>query len=586
MDRSRYRFVSFIGGRILQAREIDKLQDIARGVDDNHLQTAFDLDALYADGATFNIKAVITPNTKTVTLTPIDDAKPMLVFVRGRWEILKSGEAPAVTLAPGETHLYLNWQLVKRTLADDNQLQDLTTNEATAEMGELVLAVAKTDDSARAVTTTEFEKNLVPVVLYVFTHTSTSLIQDAKVNVTPQALASEQTAGMVQTTTDNPVVASTDDPRLADDRTPLAGSVTNAAVRTPVRHGTATNADGTPTYDLTDDAGGIDSAKIIHLPGTQRLSDAVERVKTAVAAVDAALDAHEGEHLGSNTTHPFPTAADVGATPASHEELGLEAAHGLGATKNVGGFTVTRDKNAAASTSAAFAVKDQDGDLAKLTHDGDVFSKLAQAHTATALVEDGETSNGLGNGPLGLLSSIAKVLAAHVNKTSHKNPHGLTLDDLGYEDDGGNPIDIGAILRQAKAYTDTTALDVLAQAKTYADLVSRVEMRRTDNHAWWLVMSFGMKAGSNPTVPAFELAFGLHTLAHGDVIIPPEGFNGANMLSIASMGSVNYWATAGRFTTFLFDVQEGHRVRACVLQEGQSPIYGNANVWAVAWRTL
>jgi hypothetical protein len=49
MDRSRYRFVNFIGGRILQAREMDKLQDITRGVDDSNVLTAFDLDAVYRE---------------------------------------------------------------------------------------------------------------------------------------------------------------------------------------------------------------------------------------------------------------------------------------------------------------------------------------------------------------------------------------------------------------------------------------------------------------------------------------------------------------------------------------------------------
>jgi hypothetical protein len=69
MDRSRYRFVNFIGGRILQAREMDKLQDITRGVDDSNVLTAFDLDAVYREGATLNVTPVITPGTKTITLT-------------------------------------------------------------------------------------------------------------------------------------------------------------------------------------------------------------------------------------------------------------------------------------------------------------------------------------------------------------------------------------------------------------------------------------------------------------------------------------------------------------------------------------
>jgi hypothetical protein len=147
MDRSRYRFVNFIGGRILQAREMDKLQDITRGVDDSNVLTAFDLDAVYREGATLNVTPVITAGTKTVTLTPTDPTKPMLVFVRGRWETLRAAEAPAITLLIGQTQLYLNWQLRKVTSAEDAQLIDISTGEATAEMGELDLAVSATDDS-------------------------------------------------------------------------------------------------------------------------------------------------------------------------------------------------------------------------------------------------------------------------------------------------------------------------------------------------------------------------------------------------------------------------------------------------------
>ena len=162
MDRSRYRFVNFIGGRILQAREMDKLQDITRGVDDSNVLTAFDLDAVYREGATLNVKPVITVGT--VTLTPTDPTKPMLVFVRGRWETLRVAEAPAITLLVGQTQLYLNWQLRKVTSAEDSQLIDISTGEATAEMGELNLAVSAIDDSARAVAASEFEKNIAAIV--------------------------------------------------------------------------------------------------------------------------------------------------------------------------------------------------------------------------------------------------------------------------------------------------------------------------------------------------------------------------------------------------------------------------------------
>jgi hypothetical protein len=578
MDRTRYRYVDFKGGRILQAREMEALQDIARGigvdVDETHIPTAFDLAAVYKEGATFNVTADIL--LKTVHLQPTDNTKPMLVFVRGRWETLQPGEAPSIALAAGATpaedqkKIYLNWHLVKRTLSDDALLVDSTTLEATADMGELTLEVSGVNTSAPADPDTEFERNTAEIVLFTFTHISNTLTQDAKDNVNAQALASTQTAGLVSTTTETPIVVSTDDPRMTDSRTPSNLSVTDAKVRTPVRQGVGTNLDGTPVYDIspTTDVGGISSAKIVHRPGTQLLSDAVEGLKAAEVALDDRLDTHEGAHLGLNTTHPFPTAAETGATPAAHQSLGLEAAHGLAASKNAGGFSVTRDKTVAIPTGenlGAFRVKDQDGILGMLTHDGDVFSKKANILQAMADAD--------GDGPMGLMSAIATALVAHINQTSHANPHGLRLEDLGYvSPDPDVPIDMDAWLAAAKTYTNN-AIDGL---RTEMENFARVQVRGDGTNIGWMILSFG-----DPI--RLEVAVGQGAIGHNDNLQLPAGFN--QCFASASLGQVNVEYDEDDPGQIMFYI-DGTRVNAAEHSNKKGYHYGNANVSAVAWRIL
>src|SRR5271157_4512030 len=111
-NQDRYRYINWTGAEILEASELDRLQRNIRGVgNDDITQWTWDLGAVYAEGTTFNVTPVIVGTT--VSLTPTLAGHPMLVFVRGRWEILQSGEAPSVTLAAGG-NIYLNWELVIR----------------------------------------------------------------------------------------------------------------------------------------------------------------------------------------------------------------------------------------------------------------------------------------------------------------------------------------------------------------------------------------------------------------------------------------------------------------------------------------
>jgi hypothetical protein len=78
---------------------------------------------------------------------------------------------------------------------------------------------------------------------------------------------------------------------------------------------------------------------------------------------------------------------------------------------------------------AAFGVLMSGVLQAGLLHNADVFSLLANNQVANPLVESGDPA--LANGSLGLLSLVAQVLAQHVNKYPHKNPHGLAASDIG-----------------------------------------------------------------------------------------------------------------------------------------------------------
>jgi|GEM_PF-5182943 len=485
-DRSRYRYVNFIGGRILQAREMAKLQGIARGFDDTNQPVAFDSDAVYRDGAAFNVAVNIAPGTATVTLSAVENADPMLVFVRGRWEQIHPADVPAITLSSSQSRLFLNWQLRRVTMAEDPQLTDPTTGEATAEMGQLDLQVSAIDDSSRLPGATEFEKNMLPIVLFGFAPTSNGVTVNYSSNIKDQALASGTTAGFVEltTSTSSGLAASADDPRLSDSRAPSDLSVTDAKVRMPISSG-PNNADGTSHYDLALDPGGISSLKVVHQTGRQLVGDLLEWIKAQAASVFSLLTAHIGSSLGAGNSHPMPTAQQVGATPASHQNLslGVPGSHPAVVATNKGGFVLNRTASVpAAVNDAAFGVLQDGGLLSGLLHTGDVLLGVPNIPSAAPLFESGEA---LTTGPLALLSTIAQVLAEHVNKTSHKNPHGLTLDDVGgvsqfYVDSRDQ-----AVFFAAKNYIDSKTPAVAVQ---FVPVVSGA----------YLLISFAPNGG-NPT---------------------------------------------------------------------------------------
>ena len=382
-NQARYRYIDWIAERILEASELDRLQQIMQGVaPDDVTRWAWDLGAIYKEGATFNVTPTVAGTT--VTLTATNSAQPMLVFVRGRWEILQTTEAAPVTLATGQTNLYLNWQLVIVNNTVDPSLVDSGTGEPTAEMGQLVLEVAAADTSTTALNTSlYFQQNSGPIVLFTFAVASGTgvLTVVSSSGVKTQALASGAQAGMVSltTTTSDGQALSSDDPSVTNTRNPNPLSVTDAAVRAPVLSGGSTQPIGT---GAGQDPGGINTAKLVHVPTSQTGAAVIEAVRAQANATQAALAAHAPAPLGSGV-HVMPTAAQVGAAPASHvgQVLGLSTSHPPEVDADSGGFEVLRDPGAAAAAmDPGFGILMANILQSGLLHNGDVYGILSQSH--------------------------------------------------------------------------------------------------------------------------------------------------------------------------------------------------------------
>lgn len=587
IDRTRYRQIQFIGARILQAREMNDLQDIAQGLAfDDVTASSYLLSSVFRQGATYNINIGIS--NKTVSLTAVDNTKPMLVFIRDRWEAIKLSEIISpLTLSvsgPTQTNIFVNWEIHIRTSSDDTDLIDAVTSDPTANMGELILSVGLTDTSATALTGSQLAKNTSPTVMSNFTHTPTSLSQNFLDNVIPQALATSQVSGLVKGTTNTAVVVSTDDPRMSNARSAADGSVHDLTVRTPLPAG-GTNADGSPTYNLSPDIGGINAAKMIWLGGTQLVSDALAYLKSITLSVIARYNAHEGAALGFATTHPLPTAAQVGAAPLSHIglPLGLATSHPPVVNVNSGGFQVNRSNSIGGYLDAAFGVFISGSPKAAITHDGDIFSDLASRYIASPRVESGDV--GLAAGQLGLMSGLALVLSQHVNKTSHKNPHGLAAGDIGAATTG---------------YVDSAINNVLAAAENYTNSVSpflglefsSVSGANVDGQ--YVILHFianrgnGVKiaigSGTATSISGGNFTIPLPNNGTGGWIHTPSGINGAvNGVSVYSIPFVSGNVTGVVVNNPSPGIYNGHTTRF----SGAGSQLADSNVtftwWSIAW---
>lgn len=442
IDRTRYRQLEFIGARILQARELNWLQEMGQGVsvNDDETYTSGVLQPMFRQGAMLNV--TVTTSHETVTLSPTNPGGKIQIFVRDRWESFPgnnddctdsigthAGNTPFV-LAGTETTIYLNWELRIRTgglTGDDPSLTDSTTNEATASAGELIIHLSTTDTSGVPLGVNQLATNTGTLPLIHLTQSGGNVTYAPYDNVQTEALATATISGLVRTTTANPVVVSTDDPRLG---IAYNGSIDDANVRVPVAAG-GTNSNGTNVYKLPvdggTDPGGISGAKVILISTKQLLEDGWNWLVNSFNSLQAAFTGHYTAALGLANTHPLPTAAQVGAAPISHVglPLGLTTSHPPIVNINSGGFRVNQTVGGTA-LDPGYGVFTNGTNIASLNHDGDIYSLPASSYTATP----GGTGITV-SGSLGLASVIAGVLSQHVNQISHANPHGLSASDIG-----------------------------------------------------------------------------------------------------------------------------------------------------------
>jgi hypothetical protein len=457
VDRTRYRQIQFIGERILQARELNWLQEIKEGVfvGDDETPVSGTLQTIYRQGATFNI----TPQVSgfNVSFTPTEPSLPMYIYVRDQWEIFpgqnddctdtvngtQSASGAVMTLVPSmgivsggrqappkvsEAVIYLNWEYRIRTSTDDSILTDSLTGNPTANAGELILHLNVVDTSTTPLQDNQLAINTSPIILFTFSNSGTSLTYTPIDNILTQAYSTTASGGLVRTTTNTPIAVSTDDPRLSSGLG--TGAVFDSIVRTPISPG-GTNYNGTTVYKLpTDggtDPGGISATKIILINTTQALEDGWNWLVNSFNSLLSSFNSHYTAALGLSNTHPLPTASQVGATPLSHvgQDLGLSTSHPPIVNAQSGGFKVNQSVNGSPND-PAYGIFTGISNIASINHDGDIFSTLSQAFITTP----GGTGVTI-SGNLGHISTIAGVLSQHVNQTSHCNPHGLTASDIG-----------------------------------------------------------------------------------------------------------------------------------------------------------
>lgn len=417
----RYRYVHYIATRVLNASELAVQQQIDRLVDGNSVPMAYGLNAIWKTGATLNV--TVTTNLLTVSLSPTDPSLPMLVFVRGIWE-------PFPQFAPlsmgAATDLLLNYVVISQPQPSGD-----------AEMAELQLTISTSDTSRSTpdATNAELEHNSSAILLFHFANNGIALTYLPDDKTYSAAHADNAKSGLVKLTTgsSNGIALSSDDPTTSDQRVPRDNSIRTPKVF-PVQ-ATGTNADGSPFVNPNAAGqGGVNADHLIYVAGTQTVESALTSISSNVTGFVATLGAHIGRGLGPGV-HPFPNYLQVGATPISHVGTTLDTEHIPSLTNNHNGFTVTRDPTVAPlSTDFAYQLRNLDGSiLSGLLHNGD----LKTASTAYPLLSVGLTA-----------------LLGHVSQTSHANPHGLTLGDLGGVSIGQEQQDLANMLAAAKLYTN------------------------------------------------------------------------------------------------------------------------------------
>ena len=378
-----FRYVNYIATRVLNASELDTQQQIDRLVNSTDVPMAYELNAIYKTGALLNVQ--VNMDGTTAILTPINVTFPMLVFVRGVWEIFTTDPIALGT----STTVFLNYLVV-------SQVQDGTD----AEMAEMQISLGLTDTSGipnGSAVPTQLERNPSPIPLLAFTNVSGVATYTPVDQTYPWSRGSNVQSGIVSLTTgtSNGAATASDDPVNTNQRVPTAGSINTSKVQSVILSGT-TNADGTPNVNPTATGqGGIQADHLIYVTGTQTVEAAIQTVTANVATFIAELAAHIGAPLGLVNTHPMPTYYQVGAAPISHVGSTFDSGqHVPTYTQDHIGFIVTRNPLVVpASTDYAYLLRDNLGNtIIAMTHAGDlatpelIYSSLSVAYAAIAAV--------------------------------------------------------------------------------------------------------------------------------------------------------------------------------------------------------
>jgi len=372
----------------------------------------------------------------------------------------------------------------------------------------------------------------------------------------------------------------------------------------------------TVKYDpATPNQGGIFSDHIIYTTLTESLTAFLDSVNTSIANALIALSNHIGRPLGSSETHPFPTASQVGAAPASHvgQVLGLGTSHPAQTNSDHGGFVTLRNPANPPNPNVggipvdnSFATSDGTNILSSLTHLGDVFSLLATSSVANG--GNGSGGTAVNTGALGLLSKVAAVLAEHVNYKSHgnNNPHNLDAADIGSVDAAFVDQQVQSIIDDTTAYTDAKTNIAVRVVTTngpafppYSVSVSSPQVGQTSlghNPPGTTATQFPFTSAKITYViitigNGFEVAFGFGSYASGQQVALPEvtGWSSSNFYAQASVEfrfEITY-DTRGQQVKAYVDPITRLVAMAAAADSGTNFVFnGIASIQAIGWRFL
>lgn len=365
----------------------------------------------------------------------------------------------------------------------------------------------------------------------------------------------------------------------------------------------------TVKYDpATVNQGGVFTDHIIYTTLKEKLTDFLDTVNTSIENTLIALGNHIGKPLGSSSTHPFPTALQVGAAPSSHvgQPLGLGTSHPALVNSDTGGF-VAQEVTPSVSGDAYALSSSTSVRKAAITHSGDVFSLLANAFNANG--GNGTGGTAVNTGALGLISLIAAVVAEHVNYKTHgnNNPHNLNAADIGSVDAAFVDQQVSSIIDDVTAYTDAktniSVRVVTTAGPSFPVSVSNPsggaqigQSTMSHNAPGTTATQFGFTSATITYViitigNAFELAFGFGTYATGQQVALPEvsGWSGSNFFCTGSIAYATWISYDTRGQQIKCFIPNNTRVVAMAqaADSAQNFVFnGIADVTAIAWRNI